>query len=222
LAEAEAATRRETAAATRLVLIRHGESEATVNQVVGGHKGCTGLSPLGRKQAAVLRDRLKRTGELADTAALYASVLPRAVETGAILAPALGTGDLDVVEECGLCEIHPGEADGLTWREFQQRYGAPDGDRYKTWAPGAESWAMFVARVGTALHQLAERHAGQTVVVACHGGVVESSFMAFGGLPLNRPYDMFVTNTSLTEWVQTEGRRWRLVRYNDSAHLADL
>lgn len=196
----------------------------TVDQVVGGHEGCTGLSPHGRKQAAALRDRLRRTGELSDVAALYASVLPRAIETAEIMAPALG--DLEVAQECGVCEIHPGEADGITWEEFKQRYGVPTrspADRYRSWAPGAESWAMFVARVGASLLQLAERHAGHNVVIACHGGVIESSFVALGGLPIARPFDLFVENTSMTEWVTADddGGRWHLARYNDAAHLAD-
>src|SRR5215218_610345 len=101
---------------TRLVLVRHGESMATVDGVVGGHQGCRGLSDRGRRQAEALRDRLVATGEIrADV--LMASVLPRAVETAEIMAPALG--GLAVEQECDLCEIHPGEGDGLAWSEFQ-------------------------------------------------------------------------------------------------------
>ncbi|HEX2064408.1 MAG TPA: histidine phosphatase family protein, partial [Acidimicrobiales bacterium] len=65
---------------TRLALIRHGEAKAALERVVGGQRGCTGLSERGRAQAEALRDRLARTGELtADV--LLASTLPRAVET---------------------------------------------------------------------------------------------------------------------------------------------
>jgi 2,3-bisphosphoglycerate-dependent phosphoglycerate mutase len=205
---------------TRLVLIRHGESQVTVDQIVGGHAGCTGLSPLGRKQAEALRDRLQRTGELAGASALYASVLPRAVETAEVIAPALG--ELAVVQECGVCEIHPGEADGLTWNEFRTRYGEHERADDEPWAPGSETRASFTARAGEALADLARRHEGETVVVACHGGVVIASFAVLGGLPLRLPFDLFVENTSLTEWVAAGDGRWRLDRYNDAAHLADL
>ena len=47
---------------TRLVLIRHGESRATVDEIVGGHDGCQGLTDRGRRQAEALRDRLGATG----------------------------------------------------------------------------------------------------------------------------------------------------------------
>lgn len=206
-------------AETRLVLIRHGESRATVDQVVGGHEGCKGLSDAGRGQAERLRDRLARTGELGEVGALYASVLPRAVETAEILAPALG--GLDVVQECGVCEVHPGEADGMTWSDFTERYGQPLDVQYRPWAPGAETTSMFMARVGEALSAIADRHEGQTVVVACHGGVIEAGFVVLGGLSLRKPFDTFPANTSITEWMRTDPDRWALLRYNDSAHLAD-
>ena len=51
-------------AMTRLVLIRHGESNSTVARVIGGHRTCSGLSPLGRKQAEALAERLAGTGEI--------------------------------------------------------------------------------------------------------------------------------------------------------------
>ena len=35
---------------TRLVLVRHGESVATVDRFIGGVRTCTGLSDLGRQQ----------------------------------------------------------------------------------------------------------------------------------------------------------------------------
>ena len=37
---------------TRLVLVRHGEAECNVAGIVGGPQGCTGLTDLGRVQAA--------------------------------------------------------------------------------------------------------------------------------------------------------------------------
>ena len=212
---------------TRLVLVRHGESRATVDEVVGGHEGCKGLSDRGRRQTEALRDRLATTGELkAD--ALVASVMPRAIETAEILAPALG--DLPVRQECDVCEQHPGEADGIAWSEYEARY-RPEGwrfDPYAPEAPGAESVAEFNARVARALTELAEEHRDQTVVVACHGGVVGASMVAFLGLPYQgRLLNGYVQNTSVTEWVlEDDGPGhpppWRLVRYNDFAHLAGV
>src|SRR5271165_3689113 len=107
--------------ATRVVLVRHGEAECNVNGIVGGQAGCTGLTALGQRQVDALAERLARTGELAGVTALYASVLPRAIETAEAIRPALERWrqgpPLEIVTDCSLCELHPGEADGLNWAQ---------------------------------------------------------------------------------------------------------
>jgi probable phosphoglycerate mutase len=203
---------------TRLILIRHGEAQSYLDQIVAGEKGCSGLSDLGRQQAAALRDRLARTGELADASALYASVLPRAIQTGEIFAPAIG--ELPVKPDCDLCELHPGQCDGMSWDEFRTTYGADEWDPEREMSPGGESWVGFVKRVEDALHRLVRTHPDETVVVACHGGVVMSSLLVGFGLdPIGRRLNP-PENTSLTEWSVGDDGRWQLVRYNDAAHLA--
>ena len=209
---------------TRLTLVRHGEAQAYLDSVVAGEKGCRGLSDLGRRQAEALRARLDRTGELADTTALYASILPRAIETAAIIAPALGGHT--AVEDCDLCELHPGEADGLTWDQFRDSYGWEEPwNPQRVMSPGGESWVTFVERVRTALMALVERHADDEVVVGCHGGVIIASmYTGFELDPATSEGGRFRTgpeNTSITEWRITDGT-WNLIRYNDHAHLADF
>jgi probable phosphoglycerate mutase len=209
---------------TRLVLIRHGESRATVEGVVGGRRGDQGLSEIGVQQCCALRDRLAGSHELDRVDALYASELRRAVQTAEIIAPALGLARADIVQERALCELDPGVGDGLTWEEFERLYGLPDmrADPYVRLAPGGESLAEFQLRIGRALTRIANDHAGQTVVIACHGGVIDTAMVLFLGLARFGTYTGFNTaNASLNEWVLpiagTGG--WRLVRYNDHAHL---
>src|SRR5438477_9079984 len=98
---------------TVLVLIRHGESRAQCEGFLSGHDTCTGLSDLGRLQATALRARLLASGELGAVDSVYTSILRRAVETTEILAPVLGERAPE--QECEWCEIHGGEAEGLTW-----------------------------------------------------------------------------------------------------------
>jgi broad specificity phosphatase PhoE len=209
--------------ATRVVLIRHGEAICNVSGVVGGHRGCTGLTQTGRRQAEALRTRLIETGELADAGALYASVLPRALETGGIVAGGIGDGAAPV-GDCQLCELHPGEADGLTWDEFRVRYGEPDfdADPDTVVAPGGESWSSFVARASGAVARVAEAHRGELVVIVCHAGVIESTLLALLPVAAGRGRLRLPTeHTSLTEWEMAE-EDWRLVRYNDAAHVRAL
>ena len=207
---------------TRVVLVRHGEARCMEEGVVGGPRGCSGLTDLGRLQAQALHVRLARTGELRSAVALYASVLARAVETAQIVAPAVGDGS-EPVTECGLCELHPGEADGMTWDAFRARYGEPDFDidPDRVVAPGGESWRTFVPRAAAAVASVAARHEGGSVVVVCHAGVVESTMLSFLPITGVRRLGLPTEHTSLTEWERVDGG-WRLVRFNDAAHLRDL
>jgi 2,3-bisphosphoglycerate-dependent phosphoglycerate mutase len=210
-------------AETHLVLIRHGESRAQVGGFASGHDTCTGLSDLGRLQAAALRDRLARTHELSVVDAVYTSLLTRAQETAAIVGSSLGGGTPHA--ECDWCEIHAGEAEGLTYQEIRDRFPADGGseDALDRHIPGGETWAECYERVGRRLRRTANDHPGQRVVVVGHGGTIGASFVALGGVELRHSMALIheARNTSLTEWRWT-GTAWRLVRYNDAAHLADL
>jgi 2,3-bisphosphoglycerate-dependent phosphoglycerate mutase len=211
---------------TRIVLVRHGESQAQERRFVGGHDGCTGLSDRGRRQVGALAERLAESAELAGATALYASRMARAVETAEILAPALG--DLEIHSDCAFCESHPGaEADGLSWEEFERRWPAPAEWTPQTRRdPGGESYAEMQERVAGRLDALIEEHPGQTVVVACHGGVVLHSMFRwlelepFGNGSRAR---LDPVNSSVTEWRVAEHPVWKsavsLTRYNDHGHL---
>jgi len=205
--------------ASRVVLVRHGEAVCNVVGVVGGRRGCQGLTDRGRRQVQSLVARLQATGELADVTALYASVLPRAVETAELLVPAVGPGTLAVRTDCGLCELHPGVSDGLPWADAVARFGEPDWDRDPTvpLAPEAESWSSFVDRAASAVADLTRRHAGQRIVVACHAGVVEATLLRWLS-PGSVRLGLRTAHASLTEWELGQSG-WRLVRYNDAAHL---
>lgn len=212
---------------THLYLIRHGEAISNVEPILGGMHGDTGLTPLGVQQAEALRDRLAGTGEIAADVVI-ASTLPRARQTAEIIAPAFG---VPIVWDDDVQEMRVGEADGMRLDEFAARYGTPDYERdpYRPLAPGGESWAQFLLRVGTALHRIATEYAGKTVVIVCHGGVIDGSLICFFGmdtqaLPL---VDFRTHNTSITHWERRirpgmDRLRWRLVAYNDVAHLRDI
>jgi probable phosphoglycerate mutase len=209
---------------TELHLIRHGESVPNVEPIIGGMRGDAGLTERGREQARLLEQRLRDEDLHADQ--LYASTLPRALETAEYVARALR---LPVQPTDDLHELRPGEADGLTVDEWRRRYfgsGSPAvQDPFLPFAPGGESWAAFLVRAGAALVSLVDRHPGETVVAVCHGGVIEASFsLAFGlGGTANR-VSFAALNTSITRWRYRraeDGRReWTAVTFNDAGHLA--
>jgi probable phosphoglycerate mutase len=210
---------------TNLYLIRHGEAVSNVEPIIGGMAGDTGLTDRGREQARLLEERLRE--ERLEVDQLYASTLPRALETAAYVSRALG---VPVQHDDDLHELRPGEADGLSVDEWRERYGGFEGpglalDPFRPFAPGGESWSSFLLRAGAALARLIEQHAGQTVVAVCHGGVLEASFyLAFGMGATGTRVGFAPLNTSITHWRhdrESGGRpHWTLVTFNDAGHLA--
>jgi len=208
---------------THLYLIRHAESILAHDMHIRDVMAEDRLTAEGVKQAERLRDRLAATEEIkAD--ALLASTLPRARQTAEIIAPALG---LPIQPDPDLEEIRQGDPGGMYWDEYVEKHGRPDPVRrpFDILAPGAENWPRFLLRVAATLYRIVDEHEGQTVVLVCHGGIVDGSMICFMGLStIYRPAVYFDTlfNTSITHWERTEREglpRWRLHRYNDALHL---
>ncbi|MER7461193.1 histidine phosphatase family protein [Micromonospora sp. NPDC126480] len=204
---------------TRLVFVRHGESVHQIESVVGGPRGCRGLTERGHQQARRLAGQLTEELAGASPVAVYSSVLRRAVETARPIAEALGTAS---VEHCGLCTWHtPAAADGMPTARFQRQHRADGGGVFRPFEDGNESWAELVVRTSRAIMDLAHRHRGGTVVLVGHTETVESSFHALAAQPLLRAFDLAVTPGSVTEWVAEDmptawpPPRWTLRRFND-------
>ena len=214
---------------THLYIIRHGQAQAAVDGIVAGIKGDTGLSALGIEQATRLRNRLLVTQEIkADV--LIASTIPRARQTAEIIAPAL---ELPIILDDEVQELRPGEADGLSGHEYRQKYAhrRDDMSAFVSASPGGESWPEFVLRASRALERIVTEHAGKTIVLVCHGGIVQSSFLYFFGAPtLVRPsvVTFEMGNAAITHWARGNFYRkdlshlqWKLIAHNDDFHLRD-
>ena len=204
------------------MLVRHGESRATVERFVGGPRSCTGLTDHGRRQAEALRNRLS-AGHDVEATALFASNFPRALETANIIAPAVGS--LPVSVDSGWGEHDPGpDCDGMTYDEFIERFGVPrwDGDPHDVVYPGGETISQFHDRVIEALRRTVRQHEGGTIVIACHAGVIDAVMRQTLHMHQTGKFELHTQNTSLTELFHVQGSKWRLVRYNDSSHLNGL
>jgi broad specificity phosphatase PhoE len=209
---------------TDLILIRHGESVPNVEPIVGGMQGDVGLTDRGRRQAELLEERLRTQPVKADR--LFASTLPRALETAEYVSRAL---QLPIETRDDLQELRPGRADGLSLDEWHRRFpGREDGlaaTPFRPFSPGGESWALFLVRVGAALTELVAEHPDETLVVVCHGGVLEASFfLALGLGPTSKQAAFAPLNTSITHWrhipPSVVDAEWTLVTFNDAGHLA--
>ncbi len=190
-------------AATTLLVLRHAEVEAKYQRVFAGRLDVD-LSPRGREQAATLAGYLRGTR----VDALYASPMKRVQET---LAPLRGLGEWPVpVARDGLREVDFGDWTGCSWEEVRTRFGVSafqwleQLDAGKM--PGAESGAQFRARVAPCLQQILAAHPGQTVGIACHGGVIRMILSILLDLPLPKMGGFEFDYASVTEVHHAPGR----------------
>jgi probable phosphoglycerate mutase len=158
-------------AVTRILLVRHGQSEWNLT---GRWQGQTDppLTGLGRAQAAAAARALGTVD------AIWSSDLQRAAETSAIIANELGVGP--VVLDADLRERNAGEWEGLTRAEIEQQYPGYlepiEGTSGEGWVPrrppGWEPDDDLAVRVRRAfLHIRDEVGEGEVLVVA-HAGLL--------------------------------------------------
>ena len=149
---------------TRLLLLRHGQTELSVERRYSGH-GDPELTPLGHAQAAGAAARLAR---VPDVAAVLTSPLQRARQTAALVAEATGA-PLHVRER--LIETDFGAWEGLTFAEARAR----DPQLHAEWLgseevapPGGESFATVGRRIEAERAELVQEYPGAILVLVTH------------------------------------------------------
>lgn len=203
---------------TRLLLVRHGETEDNRRQVFQGQLG-RGLNGLGREQAGRLAARL--SGAAPSPAAIVSSDLERARETAEILGAALG---LVPTLDADLREVYLGRWQGLSHAEIAERFP----DEWSAWRAGqdirrggGETYAELGDRVSRSLSAIADARPGETVLVVSHGAALKSFVAHVLGLGSAGMRAFRVqANTGVTVVERAEGS-WRLLVWNDEAHLHD-
>ncbi|MGA9489944.1 MAG: bifunctional RNase H/acid phosphatase, partial [Mycobacterium sp.] len=150
--------------ATRLLLLRHGQTELSVQRRYSG-RGNPALTELGRAQADAAARYLGRRGGVA---AVISSPLQRCYDTATAAAKALG---LDVAVDDNLIETDFGAWEGLTFGEAADR----DPDLHRRWLrdtsaepPGGESFDFVNERVSRARDRIVADYHGSTVLVVSH------------------------------------------------------
>ena len=219
-----------TPARTRVVLVRHGETDWNRDRRIQGQTD-TALSALGRLQAKAIGLRL--AGERFD--AIYASDLARAWDTaqaiaqaGAAAVAAEGTQGVQApmpIADRRLREMDFGEWEGKTSSEIalshpeeHQRSKARDPDFR---IPGGESFNDLYTRVVGCVTALSAAHPGQSICVVAHGGILDMMFRHTNGIGLERARVFSLYNAAFN-CLEFESGRFRLEVWGDVAHLDTL
>ena len=199
---------------TIFIVVRHGETRWNVEMRIQG-QGDSPLTETGIAQARAIAERLG--AERID--AIVSSDLGRAMSTARHIGERLG---LEVVADARLRERAFGAGEGMTYTEIDQVYPGAfarirevDPDFV---IPGGESRRQFHERVRAAFDDLASRHAGRTVVVVSHGGVLATFFRHVHGIAIHEPRAIPITNAAYN-MLRHDAAGWHVERWDDAGHL---
>ncbi len=192
----------------RLVMVRHGQTDANVRHELDTRPPGAPLNSLGHAQAAALGERLAAD----PVSAVHSSVAVRAQQTAAPVAAAHGLR-VEVVD--GLHEVFCGDFEGRSGREALERFMAV----YEAWwtgdldarLPGGESAHDVRDRFLPALEGILDGASGDVVLVS-HGAAIRLAAAALLG---DTAETFYVPNTGLVV-LRPDGSGWTLEHW-DSA-----
>jgi len=162
--------------ATRLLVLRHGQSEWNALRRWQGHADIA-LDEVGVDQAVAAG------GVLGSFDAIWASDLQRARQTAEIIAEAIGVGPVQIDPRLRETDVGPWE--GLTHREVEE--GWPGYLEAHRRPEGFEPYEAAAARMGDALRDIARGHRGGEVLVVSHGGVIRALRRVLGAADEHLP-----------------------------------
>ena len=181
---------------TRLLLIRHAQPEDDAQGRCYGRMDVE-LSTAGEAAAERLAENLRDVA----IAAVYSSPRRRAVQTAERIAPPR--------VDARLSELDFGELEGLTFEQvererpelFRRWMESPTRVRF----PGGESWSDLRSRVAVVAADVRAAHAGATVAMVTHGGVVRAVLADALGLPDERVFaiDVGYARVSVVDWFDS-------------------
>jgi alpha-ribazole phosphatase len=186
---------------TRLVLVRHGETDWNAEGRYQGQSDVP-LNATGMAQAKALALRL--SGERLD--AIYTSDLARAAQTAEALAAETGA---PIHREPRLREIDQGEWEGLLLTEIQARYAEEFRrrrlDPLGTRPPGGETVGQVRERVLEVIHEIHRDYPSGTVAVVSHGLALALVKVHLAHLPVQEVWDHIPPNVSVESFDLEEG-----------------
>jgi broad specificity phosphatase PhoE len=160
-------------------LMRHGETEGNVGQVLMG-RGDSPFTVAGRRQPVEVARQL----DCQQLACIYTSPMARTQRTAGIVLEALGQ-PIPVQTEWAIAEIDAGEFTGLTFGQVRARV-RDDVMLGEFRYPGGESWADVQQRAVEFVLQLERRHAGESVLLVTHAGIIAGVVAKYVGEPIER------------------------------------
>jgi broad specificity phosphatase PhoE len=197
---------------TRLILVRHGETDKNIKGVLHSRSDDSILSDLGRQQISVTARRLKREG----IDFIYSSKETRALESSRLIAEVLGKG-LRPMD--GLEERDWGVFEGRSWSEVKSVLDPLDSEqRYEYVPENGESWKDFETRTNKVIKEIIDANQRKRIVIVTHGGVIRVLLPQLLHAPKEESFKYDPKNASVTIF-DFESDHFIPIVIDDTSHL---
>jgi len=194
----------------RLLIIRHGESEADILNVHEGRADFE-LTERGHRQAQAMSEFAAKNYKIDK---IYHSTLKRAAQVAGHLADATGA---PLIPDDRLMEFNNGLQAGLPYEEAAEKYPFVELPLHEALYE-QESKLEFRYRAEFMLSKIiSENETDSTVAVVTHGGMINQLYRAFLRLPPDADYGFWSFDACIHEWL-VEGSKRTVVRANMMPH----
>lgn len=197
---------------TTMLLIRHATTAAT-GRKLGGRTQAS-LDDNGKAQAAACAKRLAGV----PLKAIYASPLPRTMETAAAVAQ---PHHLDVTQAEGMIEVDYGRWTDRALGHVRNTKLWPviQATPSKVVFPDGEGIAAMQHRALTEIERIVSSHRSGTVAVVSHADVIKAAVAGLIGMPLDLFQRLHVAPASVTVLDIRADHAATLLRFNDDGPL---
>ncbi len=195
----------------RLLVIRHGESEADLLDVHEGRANFP-LTERGHKQAEAMAQFVKKNF---DVSTIYCSPLKRAFQTATHLSEATG---IPLTVEEKLMEFNNGLLAGLERAVVEEKYPTVHDLPVHSAVYEQESALEFRFRADYVLSKIiSETAPDHTAAIITHGGMINQLYRSFLRLPVDSDIFFGTGDTGIHHWYLDEKHR-RVMMANETAH----
>ncbi len=190
-----------------IILVRHGEATHHTEHLTGGWTDST-LTGNGKQQMEIVAKILAKDFEEHKKPVIFTSDLQRAVQTAT---PMPNIRNLPSVTFPAFREICFGKWEGLTFKEIKAQwpsdielfFNKPKEARVEN----GEGFQEVQDRAWAAFEEIVEDQTEDTsIMLVAHGGIVRVLLCAALGLDLDKMWEFYVDNASLSCIIKWEGK----------------
>jgi len=200
---------------SKLIFVRHGETEKNTKGVLHDSFDQEMLNSKGRQQIKVTAAYLKQFNPML----IFSSKEKRAIESGEILSKELAIP----FEKVGnLHERNWGKLSGKPWFDIKAILGPMTLEKRYNFVPqGGESWKTFETRLINAVKKIVTDNPNKSLAIVTHGGAIRALMPFLLGAHKEESFKHDPDNASVTVFEVLSPDRYKSITINNTDFLPE-